>query len=176
MNARIPRGAAFAVVLGTLVFMVMLAVPPVSAAPLFPGQRLEGRGRTLGPIVADFNEDGADDVIGAINSRDYSYYSAISVTLWLNRGDGAMLSPTLITIGTGSGSVGLSTGDFDQDGHADVAVLRECADSSCTQSQIAILRGDGAGAFALTSVPVGRRVKRMRVGQFDGRDSVDILV
>jgi hypothetical protein len=99
------------------------AAPIVSAAV---------QANPYGLATADFNEDGILDVIATS--------SAGNVTLLTGVGNGSF---GVASVGMGgAASNAVATGDFDNDGHADVAVL------STSTSAVRVRLGNGAGGFA----------------------------
>src|SRR6267142_1623868 len=71
-----------------------------------------------GPVamtVADFNADGKAD-LAIVNKTDNS------VTVLLNNGDGTFLAGPNSPLSTAANPTGIALADFNQDGHADIAV------------------------------------------------------
>ncbi|HXJ79224.1 MAG TPA: VCBS repeat-containing protein, partial [Candidatus Methylomirabilis sp.] len=100
-----------------------------------------------GPVriaVGDFNGDGAQDLITA----NIGTGLAGNLTLLLGNGDGTFQAP--IAIAAGILPVDLVVGDWNGDGHLDLAV----ADSSA--SAVVVLLGTGGGSFQPpVSLPTG---------------------
>jgi hypothetical protein len=112
--------------------------------------------------VADFNGDGIPDLAVANNTT----LSMDSVTVLLGKGDGTFLAAH--SYATGSGALSVAVGDFDGDGHPDLAV----GDSS----GVSVLLGGGYGAFgAATIYGVGSSYS-VAVGDFDGNGKLDLAV
>lgn len=92
--------------------------------------------------LADFNGDHIPDI--AVSVCNYSTGSDTSQTeVFLGNGDGTFRRSATLPYGGGQ----IATGDFNADGHQDIAVL--------TSSQLVIYLGDGTGAFQspiLTSI------------------------
>jgi len=87
-------------------------------------------------VVADFNRDGAADVVG---SAFYNTTNQTNVVVYMNSGSGTFSAPVAIPGSTGAGYV--AVGDFNQDGNLDVAFLYGT-------TQVGVSYGDGHGNFA----------------------------
>jgi hypothetical protein len=71
---------------------------------------------------------------------------------------------------TAQGGVALASGDFNEDGHTDLAVVS-------TSDTISILLGDGAGAFGpAKNITVASRPFSVAVGDFNNDGSADLVV
>jgi type II secretory pathway component GspD/PulD (secretin) len=73
---------------------------------------------------------------------------ADSISVFIGNGDGTFKTRTDIPLTPGTGPVAIATGDFNNDGNIDLAVLNG------TTGTVSILLGDGNGAFAPALVPV----------------------
>ena len=109
--------------------------PPVN----YPtGATSSGPGAGSGSIViADFNDDGKLDIA-------VSNYASNTISVFLNKGDGAFSSPVVTTVNPG-GALGLGpivAGDFNEDGKMDLIVSTIAGE----QSDI-VLTGNGDGTF-----------------------------
>jgi hypothetical protein len=108
--------------------------------------------------IGDFNEDGKLDLVVA-NDCQLSEPQVCggngTVSVLLGRGDGTFKLP--VNYDSGGLDNGPNTiqqpiepvvvGDLDGDGHADLAVANQCADSTCANGSIVVLRGNGDGTF-----------------------------
>jgi hypothetical protein len=92
-------------------------------------------------LVADLDGDGHLDLAFTTGSP------MNGVTLLAGHGDGTFTAPVLHAFG--QGPKGLAAADYDLDGALDLAVF------STATNEIGILRGDGAGGFALDIVLSG---------------------
>ena len=132
--------------------------------------------------VADFNGDGFPDLVVA-NRGDGTTNGSVSILL--GAGDGSFGTQTPITIpgitlpaGTPSAipsnPSGVAVGDFDGDGHLDLAVT----DSS--NNDVMILFGDGLGNFAAataaSSFATGIAPAALLAADLDGDGTVDLAV
>jgi hypothetical protein len=88
--------------------------------------------------VVDFNGDNKPDIV-VINSDGWG-----TVTVLLNLGGGQFSNPIATTTG-GLGSMALTSGDFNHDGKADLAVVNNLTNN------VSILLGNGDGTFRLDS-------------------------
>lgn len=86
--------------------------------------------------VADFNEDGYDDVVSAVTGMDAN---PAGVAISLGGTDPVLSAPVMIGVGGATWSV--VTADFDHDGHADIAA------SLAEGAGVAVLLGHGDGTF-----------------------------
>ncbi|HET6725579.1 MAG TPA: FG-GAP-like repeat-containing protein [Gammaproteobacteria bacterium] len=93
----------------------------------------------------DFNGDGNADI--AVGNGNGDLY------IRLGNGDGSFTNGVTVELGASNEVEGVSSGDIDNDGHADLAV------SVYYANQIRICRGDGAGGFdcnAYAALAVGQ--------------------
>lgn len=124
------------------------------------------------PRIADVNRDGWPDLIASnLESKN------LSVVLGGPKGFAqAQGSP----FAAGDAPFGVATGDFDGDGHIDVAVVN--SPSSAVQSGrdgLTVLLGDGAGRFARTAqspLETGAQPNRIVTGDLDGDGHDDVVV
>ena len=90
-------------------------------------------------VLADFNRDGALDLVVAANDTGLSV-EPDQVGIALNNGDGTFAAPVIVEpSGRNLGRQSLAVADFDFDGRLDVMV---------TGAQVELLRGDGNGGFS----------------------------
>lgn len=97
--------------------------------------------------IADFNENGAPDVVlpwGVV--QDPGLAGGDAPCAWAPNG------PIASAV----------TGDFNRDGHADLAVTTPVSTS------LIFAFGSGSGGFNIVSVPAAGAIDRLRVGDFDG--------
>ena len=75
-----------------------------------------------GAVAADFDNDGWEDLyyVGHAHAEDQVHSPGL---LFMNRGDGTYAPPTIPTSLSGRWSSGLATGDLDNDGWMDLAVV-----------------------------------------------------
>ena len=90
--------------------------------------------------VADFDEDGRRDLVTANHLTNPANNAADDVSLLLGNGDGTFQSESRIDVG--ETPVSLAVGDFDSDGHRDLAVANLEGDD------VSILLGNGDGTFS----------------------------
>jgi hypothetical protein len=85
-------------------------------------------------ITADFNGDGVLDLATANSVSN-------DVSVLLGTGSGTFLNAVTIAVGAGTSPHSLVAGDFNRDGHLDLAV------ADFNTNDIAVLLGDGTGTF-----------------------------
>ncbi len=114
---------------------------------------------------ADVNEDGWPDLVAAADSSD--------VLVIRNDGSGSFLPPTTLIVGPGT--IVVRAGDFDEDGHVDLA----CANRGVYPSyfgSLSVLRGDGTGAFGpREDIYSGPVVWELFVDDVDADGHLDLL-
>lgn len=93
-------------------------------------------------VLADFDEDGNLDI--ATTSQAFG-----AARIYLGNGDGTFDGSNAAIYGDPSNqTIGIAAGDFDLDGHIDLAM------SDAQTTSIKILTGDGTGNFVHTASPV----------------------
>jgi hypothetical protein len=90
--------------------------------------------------VADVNGDGKPDLIVATGSN-----TAGLVGVLLGKGDGTFQAEATYSSG-GLSPLAVTVGNLGN-GHFDVVVANECADDTCTSSDVGVLLGNGDGTF-----------------------------
>jgi hypothetical protein len=111
--------------------------------------------------VADFNEDGIPDVAVACESEGLS--------ILLGVGDGTLGSASVISTGASTAPFWVASGDFNRDGHLDLAVVNSATD------EVAVLLGAGNGTFGPpVTYAVQTLPQSVAVGDFD-RDGIPDL-
>lgn len=127
---------------------------------LAPQTSYDAGNGTASVALGDFNGDHALDIVAA-NGVDRT------LSVWLNQGDGSFAAAaTLANPETGTSSSGLgfsylgaavATGDFNGDGHVDIALAQDSASNRTGTLYLFINQGDGSFAdpasYSLTAVP-----------------------
>jgi len=121
-----------------------------------------------GIVAVDLDRDGILDLaIAAFRQQ--------AILVLLGRGDGTFAPATAYDAGAQAGT--LQAADLDGDGNPDLAIAPVVGEMSIASTQIAVLRGDGAGGFL---APVLHTVSQFPVdlviADADGKDGLDILV
>jgi len=128
-------------------------------------------------VVADFNNDGKDDVVVAdlcADSVSCAPTGPSSVSMLLGNGDGTFRSH--VDYLTAVGSTSLAVGDFNNDGKKDVAVANICSDASCVASSVSILLGNGDGTFQPhVDYATGAGALAIAVGDLNGDGKPDVV-
>ena len=118
---------------------------------------------TASVAVADLKGDGALDLIVANKSFGGPVY------VLLGNGDGTFQAAHNFTAGINA--YGLALGDFNGDGHPDLAV------TNLSSNQVTVLLGNGDGSFqAAPKVDAGLVPRSVAVGDFDGDGNPDLAV
>jgi hypothetical protein len=125
-------------------------------------------GRTpRGVVIGDFNGDGKLDL--AVANEDATQ-SMGTVSVLLGDGLANFGGATQIELGINWRAVGIAVGDLDGDGRLDLAVANGFG------SQIALLRGDGAGGFQpVGAVVVGQNPLSVALVDLDGDGHLDLV-
>jgi hypothetical protein len=100
---------------------------------------------TLSVAVADFNDDGNLDVAIANQCQDTSCQNG-SVSVLLGNGNGTFQTPLSFSSAAYKTNF-VVVGDFNGDGHVDLAAASQCQDSSCQNGGVSVLLGNGNGTF-----------------------------
>jgi len=115
-------------------------------------------------VVGDFNGDGKLDLAAPYSTGVDTQVLAI----WLGGGDGTFLLHSQVVVGY---IVALATGDFNGDGHLDLAV------QSAGTGPITIVLGNGDGTFQIrASYVLAPSSRPPMVGDFNGDGALDIAV
>lgn len=118
--------------------------------------------------VGDLNGDGKPDLITA-NFNTYYGPGACDVSVLLGKGDGTFNAKVDYTVGWGPSSIAI--GDFNLDGHPDLAV------PNYYSNDVSILLGNGDGTFGTKEdYPAGTGSGFVAVGDFNGDSKPDLAV
>jgi hypothetical protein len=117
-------------------------------------------------VIGDFNGDGIPDLAVAADINDHQ---SMVVSILLGNGDGTFQPAQNYAVGHGPGS--LAVGDFNGDGHVDLAVANQRSDN------VSVLLGNGDGTFqAAQNYSVGAIPVSLAVGDFNGDGIPDLAV
>ncbi|HYA18576.1 MAG TPA: FG-GAP-like repeat-containing protein [Bryobacteraceae bacterium] len=120
----------------------------------------------FGAAVADFNGDGFADIATANGNNN-------TVTVLLGNGSGGFTPATGSPFSVGNEPIGITAGDFNDDGIPDLAV------SNFQDSTVTVLLGNGSGGFTAASgspISVGTSPGPVAVGDFNGDGIQDLAV
>ncbi|HEX3822416.1 MAG TPA: FG-GAP-like repeat-containing protein [Candidatus Sulfotelmatobacter sp.] len=116
--------------------------------------------------VADLNGDGFPDLaVGA----------GPVIDVFLGNGDGTFRAAVSYNSG-GFDTPSLAFGDFNGDGKVDLVVAHTCTDSTCANSSVSILLGNGDGTLHAPTNYAGGFGYFVEVGDFNGDGKLDITV
>ncbi|HVW11627.1 MAG TPA: VCBS repeat-containing protein, partial [Bryobacteraceae bacterium] len=141
-------------------------------------------GFTLAPNPAAVSSPGGYMATGEFNGDNYpdlvvTDYGGANVLVFLGDGSGGFTAApgSPISLGFGLEPTGVVTGDFNKDGKQDIAVAQSY------DGHIAILTGDGTGAFTVQGIrPAGAQfpgtagIGALAVGSFYNNGDLDLLV
>ena len=119
--------------------------------------------------IGDFNGDGRPDfvVTNYLDPNSGSYLGQLTVLL--GKGDGTFAATDTDPITLTPGDFAVAVGDFNGDGHLDLAVTNQF------DGTVTALLGDGSGNFtALTPITVGSSPEALAVGDFNGDGNLDV--
>lgn len=119
--------------------------------------------------VADFNNDGIDDIVtaGSANSSDF-------VSILLGKGDGTFQNVKSFT--TGSGPGGIAVADFNGDGNLDVATSDFGIDDGFSNT-VSVLLGNGDGTFQTrVDYVAGNYPNSVAAADFNNDGKIDLVV
>lgn len=115
-------------------------------------------------VVADLNKDGRADVaVAASVSTPFSFVVSVS----LSNGDGTFASPSIVNIGSQSSD--MTSGDFNNDGNPDLAVVG-------LHGSVIVLLGNGAGGFTLTFAPSVGSFAHVAAADLNNDGKADLIV
>jgi hypothetical protein len=144
---------------------------------------------TFSVAVGDFNGDGKLDLAAAVqnNCRGIKGCTPDVVNILLGNGDGTFQpGETYATVGSLSASaigVGpenlLTTGDFNNDGKDDLAVVSPCATKTdCSNGELRVFLGKGNGTFKISErkLPLLALSHSIAVGDFNTDGNPDLVI
>lgn len=133
-------------------------------------------GNRVSLTVADFDNDGDDDLAAAVYASFGGGLSGDSVRVFLSNGDGTFASPTDLPI-TGDYSLAVAAGDFNNDGNSDLLMSGYDLDD-VSYGWFLVLSGNGQGEFALVStfhLADYPWTAKLAVGDLNGDGNLDAI-
>lgn len=121
--------------------------------------------------IGDFNGDGSKDVVvsnylSGDNVNNLNSY----VTVYMNNGTGALVSPQNLGVGQNAHPSGITVADFDGDGRDDFAVATQ------VEGKVFVYKGAATGTLPLLTSFNSDSPSYMSKGDFDGDGRVDLVV
>ena len=155
----------------TSTLMVFLGSGTGTFAPVSGIPRPLSGTRGAAMLVGDFNLDGKLDLAIVHQQASASNTTQGALTILLGNGDGTFTEAAGSPYLTGNTSTSVTTGDFNNDGFADLAVGAQ-ADST---RSITVLLGNGTGSFTSSSVGIAGQVEGLTAADFDGDGNIDLV-
>lgn len=117
--------------------------------------------------VGDLNQDGRPDVVVSNSQAQDSK----AVTVYMNNGSGGLVSPHFLTATAAAEPQGITIGDWNGDGQADVAV------ALMMMGQVKVFWGNGTGNFpSSVSVNTGTTPRDLAAADFNSDGHLDFVV
>jgi hypothetical protein len=129
-------------------------------------------------VVADFNNDGIADLAVVNDCADSACATGGSVGVLLGNGDGTF-QPPIVSPSGGIYAYSLAVGDFNSDGHADLAVTNEYDNGGGSNGgSVSVLLGNGDGTFQspLSNDSRGTNPFSVVAANFNTNGSIDLAV
>jgi hypothetical protein len=121
-------------------------------------------GSPLGVVAADLNGDQIPDLVVANSSSGSN-----SVSVLFGNGDGTFQAPVNYLVGNGPSDIAI--GDYDGDGHPDLAVV------SMRSNDLTILLNDGQGGFNVSAIyKLDATPIAVLPGDFNGDGKIDFVI
>src|SRR5580698_6031442 len=158
-----PNGCSHATAIGILLFLMAGAA---SAGELKPPRVIAAGSFPFGIAVGDFNEDGKLDL--ALANSNLLSQQVSSLGVFLGNGDGTLQPMAGYQVGRTPRAV--VAGDFNGDGHLDLAVANQ-------DGFVSVLLGDGRGNFQkAVNFAAGPSPLSIAAGDFNGDGHLDLAV
>lgn len=134
------------------------------------------------PVAVDFDKDGSLDLVVAICNQ-----GKCPMLILRGKGDGTFPTQNIWKANIVPSPPwnpnyepaprGLITGDFDRDGHLDIAFAQDGTTQGATSSMV-VTYGDGTGAFTPAAIPAGVNgaPEDIGAGDFNGDGALDVAV
>ena len=136
-----------------------------------PGSPLAVGEWPISVAVGDFNGDGHFDL--AVADHNINAPSAGAVSVLLGNGSGGFSAAPGSPFAVGNNPSSVAVGDFNGDGHSDLAV------ANFEGNSVSVLLGNGSGGFSAASgspFAVGQYPTSVAVGDFNGDGHPDLAV
>src|SRR5579871_6114569 len=145
---------------------ICILTAALQAGELKPPRVFQAGSFPFGVATGDFNEDGRLDL--AVANSNLLGQQTSSVGVFLGNGDGTLQPMTAYATGKTPRSV--VVGDFNRDGHADLAVANQ-------DGFVSILLGDGKGHFQpATNFAAGPSPLSIAIGDFNNDHVLDLAI
>jgi len=140
------------------------------------GQQYQLTGYPQAMATWDFNGDGKPDLAIA-GWLPLSPTLRNLVEIFVGNGKGALEEIPPITLPWGLVVADLATGDFNNDGKQDIAVLVSTKYGGGSSDEVLVYLGNGTGSFeSFPSYPVGVGASAITTGDFNGDGQLDLAI
>ena len=143
-------------------------------------QRATATGKIVSHLaVADFNEDGNNDVVACVSTTSAAEKSR-TLRLYMGDGDGTFTASAVALLAP-NGCAGLAAYDFNLDANLDIAVAYFRGTGTGSVNGILVFPGNGAGGFSSVVAtdpigPAGRRITDVAVADFNNDRYPDLVL
>lgn len=161
---------------GTFALVATIDAPqlPPSPDPIIPQTQISNRFVTFN--VADFDQDGRDDVAVIAQTRVRNTSTAVDITVYRSTGAGFAATPQLFALPTLLTTVSMAVGDFNGDSRPDLAAASKAPISNDDQLTVLLGRGDATFVDSTAAAqPTAQAIPLLADLNRDGTTDVVVL-